>query len=464
MKKAFIFCVCSLLSLFCTAQWSLTGNLSTNPSTNFVGTTDAQPFVFRTNSTERLRITLNGRLLTNGTNNNLFIGLLSGNETTSGLGFNVGFGNNTLQANTSGFNNIAVGGQALQANMTGRDNFAIGFQSLYTNVNGIRNVALGSLAMFYNNSGNDNVSIGTLSLWNNNSGTGNTVVGYFAMPTNTTGSNNTIIGNAADVTVNNLTNATAIGYNARVAASNALILGATGANQVNVGIGVTNPGARLEINSSTAGVSGIRLSQMNSNSSVSAANGKALSVNSTGNIILVPVVAADGSGTKVTAGVNISVAGLGTVASPYIVSSNFPWTASGIGAGNIINANSGAIVIGTGITSLNGGYKLYVSSGGILTEKIKAALKTSAHWQDCVFEDDYKLLSLSEVECFVKSNKHLPNIPSGQELVEQGGIDMVEMFSKQMGKIEELTLYMIQMQKQIDELKRQNEKLKASHH
>jgi len=206
------------------------------------------------------------------------------------------------------------------------------------------------------------------------------------------------------------------------------------------------------------------LSQMNSNSSVSAANGKALSVNSTGNIILVPVVAADGSGTKVTAGVNISVAGLGTVASPYIVSSNFPWTASGIGAGNIINANSGAIVIGTGITSLNGGYKLYVSSGGILTEKIKAALKTSAHWQDCVFEDDYKLLSLSEVECFVKSNKHLPNIPSGQELVEQGGIDMVEMFSKQMGKIEELTLYMIQMQKQIDELKRQNEKLKASHH
>lgn len=125
----------------------------------------------------------------------------------------------------------------------------------------------------------------------------------------------------------------------------------------------------------------------------------------------------------------------------------------------MINSNSGAIVIGTGITSLNGGYKLYVSSGGILTEKIKAALKTSANWQDGVFEKDYKLLPLSQVEAFIKSHKHLPKIPSGQQLVDNGGIDMVEMFSMQMGKIEELTLYIIEMQKQIEELQKLNKYL-----
>ena len=77
-------------------------------------------------------------------------------------------------------------------------------------------------------------------------GFGNTAIGNNALVTNTTGSQNTIVGFAADVTVNNLTNATAIGQQAKVGASNSLVLGGTGANAVNVGIGTTNPLALLD--------------------------------------------------------------------------------------------------------------------------------------------------------------------------------------------------------------------------
>jgi len=100
------------------------------------------------------------------------------------------------------------------------------------------------------------------------------------------------------------------------------------------------------------------------------------------------------------------------------------------------------------------GYKLYVS-GGILTEKIKAALATSGNWSDYVFDKNYKLKPLAEVESYIRQNKHLPGMPSGDELVKEGGIDMNEMFAKQMEKIEELTLYIIEQNKQIELLKQQ---------
>ncbi|MBK9981942.1 MAG: collagen-like protein [Saprospiraceae bacterium] len=83
---------------------------------------------------------------------------------------------------------------------------------------------------------------------NNSSGSNNTSIGWKSLFTNTTGSKNTAIGNAADVTGGNLTNATAIGYNAKVGASNSLVLGGTGADAVNVGIGTQTPSTTLEVN------------------------------------------------------------------------------------------------------------------------------------------------------------------------------------------------------------------------
>lgn len=72
-------------------------------------------------------------------------------------------------------------------------------------------------------------------------------------------------------------------------------------------------------------------------------------------------------------------------------------------------------------------------------------------WSDFVFDDDYQLRPIEQVESYVKDNKHLPDIPSAEEL-KKTGISLTDMLSKQMQKIEELTLYVIQLQKKNQEL------------
>ena len=93
---------------------------------------------------------------------------------------------------------------------------------------------------------------------------------------------------------------------------------------------------------------------------------------------------------------------------------------------------------------LSGPYKLFVE-GGIRSEKVKVDLKTG--WADYVFEDEYDLRPLTEVESFIQKNNHLPDVPSAVE-VEENGIDVAEMDATLLRKIEELTLYVIELQKQ----------------
>ena len=103
-------------------------------------------------------------------------------------------------------------------------------------------------------------------------------------------------------------------------------------------------------------------------------------------------------------------------------------------------------------------YRLYVEKG-ILTERLKVTLKSSTEWADYVFDKKYKLMSLSNVEKFIIQNKHLPNVPSADEVVSQG-IDMAKMDAKLLEKIEELTLYLIQLDKKVKKLEVENQKLK----
>lgn len=105
------------------------------------------------------------------------------------------------------------------------------------------------------------------------------------------------------------------------------------------------------------------------------------------------------------------------------------------------------------------GYKLYVQSG-ILTEKVRVAINGSGNWADYVFHKDYKLSSLSELEKFIQRNRHLPNIPSAEEVV-RDGIDLGQMNAKLLEKIEELTLYMIEMNKKNENLLKQIQELKC---
>lgn len=101
------------------------------------------------------------------------------------------------------------------------------------------------------------------------------------------------------------------------------------------------------------------------------------------------------------------------------------------------------------------GYKLMVN-GGILTEEVKVIgdVPNSDH----VFEKDYDLISITELKDYIKENKHLPEIPSAKEFKEKG-YSVGEMDDLLLRKVEELTLYIIQLQEEIETLKNDKENL-----
>ena len=85
-------------------------------------------------------------------------------------------------------------------------------------------------------------------------------------------------------------------------------------------------------------------------------------------------------------------------------------------------------------------------NGTIRTKEVKIE---ATGWSDFVFDENYNLPSLSEVESHIKENKHLPDIPSEKEVLKDG-INVVEMQAKLLQKIEELTLYVIEQDKKIE--------------
>lgn len=116
--------------------------------------------------------------------------------------------------------------------------------------------------------------------------------------------------------------------------------------------------------------------------------------------------------------------------------------------GNILTDSN--IGIGTS-TFVDGAdtYRLSVK-GKMRAEEVKVYTT----WADYVFDKEYKLPSLEEVEKHIKENGHLINVPSGRE-IEEKGLFVGEMTKIQQEKIEELTLYLIQQKKEIEELKAQ---------
>jgi hypothetical protein len=98
------------------------------------------------------------------------------------------------------------------------------------------------------------------------------------------------------------------------------------------------------------------------------------------------------------------------------------------------------------------GYLLRVD-GKMICEEVK--VKLSSAWPDYVFEDKHQLMPIGELTQFIRQNKHLPNIPSAKE-IETNGIQVGDMQKRMMEKIEELTIYIISLQQQIDILKKES--------
>jgi len=99
---------------------------------------------------------------------------------------------------------------------------------------------------------------------------------------------------------------------------------------------------------------------------------------------------------------------------------------------------------------------LLTVAGEAHMRKVKIMVDAGA---DFVFQNGYKPPSLEEINAFVKVNEHLPGIASEQEMLEEG-VDVGEFNIQLLQKIEEMTLYMIDFQEQMKQLKEENEQLK----
>ncbi|NMN37165.1 hypothetical protein [Pedobacter sp. SG918] len=97
-------------------------------------------------------------------------------------------------------------------------------------------------------------------------------------------------------------------------------------------------------------------------------------------------------------------------------------------------------------------------NGNIRAKEIKVE---ASNWPDYVFEEGYKVGKLEELESYIKENKHLPEIPSAK-LIEKEGLVLGEMNKKLLKNLEELTLHVIELNKRMEKLEAENQKLKKN--
>jgi trimeric autotransporter adhesin len=369
---------------------------------------------------------------------NTFLGFIAGQKSTGSN--NTFLGQRAGANNTTGSNNLFLGATAGANNISGNGNLMMGNAAGQSNTSGSGNIYIGDGAGLGGNASN-NLAIGQYAGANlTGSSSNNVSIGPVASFFATNVSNGVFLGLNAGVPQSSqsavLTNVVALGANSEVTQSNSIILG----KNANVGIGTSAPSTALHVVSSTTNTSGLRLQNLTSSSPASATGAtKFLSVDGSGNVIL--------------ASLNASA----RVATEVAPTESY-WQ---MNSGRLQNAGGEAVVIGKGISKLGGNYGLYVEKG-ILTEKVKVAVKNSADWSDYVFAPAYKLRKLSEVESFIKRNGHLPGVPSAEQVVTEG-VDVATMDAKLLEKIEELTLYVIDLEKknkEIESLKQENIQIK----
>ncbi len=267
---------------------------------------------------------------------NAFFGTRAGwsnnNVQNSFMGYEAGYSNTTGNQNTymgfwsgasstSTIENSFYGAQSGFNTTTGNRNAFLGEESGFWNTTGTLNVCVGHAAGFFN-TGNNNTFVGETSAQNNTTGNNNVALGWQTGNTNTTGGNNTFIGQGADASLPGLNFVSAIGSNAVVTTPNTMILGN---NTINVGIGLSGEPTgvlnKLEINAINSptpnvddnapngcvgtGFSGLKFRDLTSNSLPCPSNNLGLSVDATGNVILVPSATSTGTLTGAINGVSI---------------------------------------------------------------------------------------------------------------------------------------------------------------
>ncbi|MEP7322974.1 MAG: Ig-like domain-containing protein, partial [Saprospiraceae bacterium] len=116
--------------------------------------------------------------------------------------------------------------------------------------------------------------------------------------------------------------------------------------------------------------------------------------------------------------------------------------------------HNGVVLIGKANvnTGSETGYNLFVV-GGVKAEKFKVELQASGNWADYVFQKDYKLLPIRQLGSYIKEHHHLPNFPSVKDITLAGGYEMSDMIKRQQESIEQLHLYIIDLELQVQKVK-----------
>ncbi|RDB06285.1 hypothetical protein DVG78_08450 [Runella aurantiaca] len=320
--------------------------------------------------------------------------------------------NNQFAGKIDLINNLYMGLFSGIASTTGASNVGLGYGALSSNTTGAYNIGIGHYAVASNVSGGNNIGIGTSALFKT-TGIWNVGIGSNALASNTTGNYNFGLG------------------------GNALSSSVSGGDNVAVGIGALQYLISGSNNMALGTYAGV-----NATGSSNVFIGYSSGANETGNSKLYiantatsnPLIKGDFASSWLR--VNSKTTG-------YMVIGDFDTAPSA-------TPGTGGVPLPANVGQVNG-YRLVVQDG-ILCEKLKVALRsTGGDWADYVFEPSYKLMPLEEVEKFTKENRHLPNVPSADEIVKDG-LDVSKTSKMFMEKIEELTLHVIELNKRIKEL------------
>ncbi|MFC3812839.1 LamG-like jellyroll fold domain-containing protein [Lacihabitans lacunae] len=371
---------------------------------------------------------------------NVMIGFAAGQYSESGadnvfLGYYAGRGASSSERNT-GRRNVFIGRQSGYSNTTGQYNTYSGYYSGYKNTTGIANSHIGYLAGFNQDVGNHNTTVGYSSGTYMSSGQNNTFVGSgsgrgTSASILNSGDNNSLLGYAA-------------GYNLTTGSENSFIGSVSGYSNTT---GAANTLIGRE--------SGYNLTTGSQNTFIGHESGKELvtgsyntfvgkQANSIGtNAQTLQYAAAIGANAKVSVS-NAIVLGdtiRGIKVGIGMTNPQYPLDVKGVVNMRVGFNNPGIKINNQDFMGIDEGGEFWVSN-------FKMKYKNEHEWADKVFEKGYKLKPISEVVSFAERNKRLPGMPSA-ETVSTDGVEIQKMVSLLLEKVEELTIYVSELEKKI---------------
>lgn len=434
-------------------NWSLVGNTGTLAGTNFLGTTDNQDLVFKSNNTEFLRLKTFGVLFTPNAFRNTSVGDFALGEFQTGTNtYNTAFGYAAGYPITTGNRNVLVGGFSGRNMTSARRNVGVGYYSLFSLTTGEQNVAIGREALRQITTGVHNVAIGDESLQSLTTFHGrNTAIGRLTLSDMTEGQYNSVIGFQTGVYMDNSDYNIAIGAFA-MGSTRPGGVNMTDASESNIGIGISS---LSEINS---GDHNIALGQKSLHIVSSGSNNLAIGeragefITTGSNNILIGTQ----SGSSLTSQSNLLFIDNSNTSAPLYggdFSSNRAYVNIDLSA---IPANA--------TRTLNVGGDVYAASG---------FYTTTNSYPDYVFEHyfkgtskidaNYRFIPLNDAIAFVRKFGHLPNVKSLEEIKANNmQIDLASTSIKNLEKIEENFIYISELKSENETLKKRVEKLEST--